>query len=91
WRNDVVTEQLRIAESSIDPAVRLKAARDVEAAFLRELPVLSFYFRPAVVVARVGVEGLTPTGTLTPMAVHAPQWRVTTPTTSTTSTTTRAP
>ena len=86
WRNAQVTQELTAAEESIDPAARRRSVTLAERLFLAELPALSFYFRPSVVVARAGVSGVVPTGSLSPMAFHAEQWRVTTsPTTTATS------
>jgi peptide/nickel transport system substrate-binding protein len=79
WRHDEVTRLLTSLETSVDVEVRRTALARVQEAFMTELPALSFYFRPAVVVARAGVVGLVPTGTATPMAATATMWRVTTP------------
>ncbi len=76
WRNDEVTTLLTALESTIDVTARRVALARVQAVFLEEIPALSLYFRPAIVVARMGVSGLLPTGTSTPMAASASTWRV---------------
>lgn len=76
WRNQSLTAELAAADASLDEIVRHKAAQHAQEAMVRELPALSFYFRPAVVVHRVGVVGVRPTGTLTPMAFWLDAWRV---------------
>jgi peptide/nickel transport system substrate-binding protein len=76
WRNQSLTAELSAADASLDENVRLKAAQRAQEAMIRELPALSFYFRPAVVLHRLGVSGVRPTGTLTPMAFFLDDWRV---------------
>ncbi len=76
WRNQSLTAELTAADASLDENVRQNAAQHAQEAMIRELPALSFYFRPAVVVHRVGVSGVRPTGTLTPMAFFFDDWRV---------------
>jgi peptide/nickel transport system substrate-binding protein len=78
WRHEEVTRLLTAIETSVDEPARRAALARVQEAFMADLPALSFYFRPAVVVARAGVLGLMPTGTATPMAAAASTWRVTT-------------
>ena len=77
WRNTEVTRLLTDADTTLDGAVRAQALARVQTVFMAEVPALSFYFRPSVVVSRVGVKGLMPSGTSTPLAHHAAQWRVT--------------
>lgn len=76
WRNAEVTQLLTEVDATLDDDRRRAALARVQTLFMQEQPALSFYFRPAVVVARVGVTGLQPTGTGTPMAATAAQWRV---------------
>ncbi len=78
WRNNEVTTLLTALESTVDEEFRRASLARVQATFVDEIPALSFYFRPAVVVARQGIKGLMPTGTATPMAAAAAQWRITT-------------
>jgi peptide/nickel transport system substrate-binding protein len=75
WRNDDVTRLLQEADATIDDAVRVRNLGKVQALFMSELPALSFYFRPSVVVSRIGVTGLAPSGTQTPLAHGAGRWR----------------
>ncbi len=75
WRNAELTADLLAADNSLDENLRRLTAKRANALLLEELPALSFYFRPAVVVCRAGVTGVVPTGTLTPMAVSAAAWR----------------
>jgi peptide/nickel transport system substrate-binding protein len=77
WRDDEVTRLLTEADASVDPAVRRRNLAHVQQRFVEDVPALSFWFRPAVVVARHGVSGLVPTGTLSPLAWNAATWRIT--------------
>jgi len=75
WRNDEVTRLLKEADATVDDVVRVRNLGKVQTLFMQELPALSFYFRPSVVVSRTGVTGLVPSGTQTPLAHGAAQWR----------------
>ncbi len=77
WKNDDVTATLKDIDSEVDAAARVHKLKTVQQAVYDELPALSFYSRPSVVVHRRGVSGLRPTGTATPMAASAAQWSVT--------------
>jgi peptide/nickel transport system substrate-binding protein len=79
WRHDEVTRLLTALETSVDDATRKAHLARVQTLFMAELPALSFYFRPSIVVARTGVAGLSPSGTASPMAATATSWRLTTP------------
>jgi peptide/nickel transport system substrate-binding protein len=79
WRHDEVTRLLTALETSVDDATRKAHLARVQELFMAELPALSFYVRPSIVVARAGVSGLEPTGTASPMAATVTSWRVTTP------------
>jgi peptide/nickel transport system substrate-binding protein len=76
WRDDEVTRLLTEADASVDGALRKKNLARVQQRFVEDVPALSFWFRPAVVVARRGVTGLAPTGTLSPLAWTAAAWDV---------------
>jgi ABC-type transport system substrate-binding protein len=74
WRHEEVTRLLVEADASVDLALRRRNLAVVQRRFLEDIPALSFWFRPAVVVARAGVAGLVPTGTASPLAWNAAQW-----------------
>ncbi len=74
WKNAEVTRLLTEVDTTLDEAVRTAKLARVQQLFVAELPALSFWFRPAVVVAGAGVDGLQPTGTLTPLAWNAAVW-----------------
>jgi len=76
WRDDDVTRALTEADATLDDAVRARALALAQERFHEGLPALSFYFRPTVVVARVGVTGISPTGTPTPAAALSSTWQV---------------
>lgn len=77
WRNTEVTRLLTEADTTLDAAARAQALARVQTVFMAEVPALSFYFRPSVVVSRIGIKGLMPSGTPTPLAHRAAQWQVT--------------
>ncbi|MBM4281411.1 MAG: peptide ABC transporter substrate-binding protein [Deltaproteobacteria bacterium] len=79
WRDDEVTRLLAEADASVDVAVRQRNLERVQQRFVQDVPALSFWFRPAVVVARRGISGLAPTGTLSPLAWNAATWDVAAP------------
>jgi peptide/nickel transport system substrate-binding protein len=79
WRHDEVTRLLTALEFSVDDEQRRTSLARVQDAFMVDLPALSFYFRPSVVVSRRGVMGLAPSGTASAMAATASSWRVATP------------
>lgn len=74
WRDDEVTRLLTEADASVDVDLRKRNLARVQQRFVDDIPALSFWFRPAVVVARRGVAGLQPTGTLSPLAWNAAAW-----------------
>jgi peptide/nickel transport system substrate-binding protein len=76
WRDDEVTRLLTEADASVDVELRRRHLAVVQQRFHEQLPALSFWFRPAVVVARAGVQGLAPTGTASPLAWNAASWSV---------------
>jgi peptide/nickel transport system substrate-binding protein len=76
WRDDEVTRLLAEADTSVDVALRKRNVARVQQRFVQDIPALSFWFRPAVVVARRGVTGLSPTGTSSPLAWNAAGWDI---------------
>ncbi|MDP2339446.1 MAG: peptide ABC transporter substrate-binding protein [Deltaproteobacteria bacterium] len=77
WKNDEVTRLLEEADASLDVEARKQKLKRVQEVFVDELPALSFYCRKTAVVMRPGVSGLSPTGTLTPLAWNAERWSIT--------------
>ncbi len=76
WKNDEVTRLLQEADTTLDTNARQMKLARVQQLFIDEMPALSFYFRKTSVVAREGVTGLAPTGTLTPLAWNAERWDI---------------
>jgi peptide/nickel transport system substrate-binding protein len=76
YRNDTVTQLLKDIDDSVDPALRKEKLAQVQQQLRADLPALPMYFRPAVIVARRGVSGPKPTGTMTPLAWNAHTWDV---------------
>jgi peptide/nickel transport system substrate-binding protein len=82
WQSAVVDAAYARADASVDVDVRRAALADVQRAFADELPALPLWFRRAVVVHRRSVQGIAPTGTLSPTTSTAATWTIT-PTAST--------
>jgi peptide/nickel transport system substrate-binding protein len=76
WRSALVTQLLTEADNVVDVDVRKRNLVVVQQKFLEEIPALSFWFRPSVVVSHRRLKGLAPTGTLSPLSWNASAWTV---------------
>ena len=76
WRDAEVTEILRALPAELDLAKRKDMMKRVQHRYLEVLPAIPMYFRPVVAVARRGVGGWAPTGTLTPLSWNAKDWHL---------------
>lgn len=76
WRDEEVTALLRRLPFELSLEQRKAMMRRVQERFIEDLPAVPMYFRPVVAVARKGVEGWAPTGTLTPLTWNAGTWRL---------------
>lgn len=74
WKNDEATRLLQEADATLDVNVRRTMLARVQVLVREELPAIPMYFRPVVVVHTKNVQGIAPTGTLTPLAWNAHAW-----------------
>lgn len=74
WKNDEATRLLQEADATLDLTARRAMLARVQALVREELPAIPMYFRPVVVVHAKDVQGIAPTGTLTPLAWNAHAW-----------------
>lgn len=74
WKSDEATRLLIEADATMDLAARKQKLARVQELVRAELPAIPMYFRPVVVVHAASVQGIAPTGTLTPLAWNAHAW-----------------
>ncbi|MBI1948932.1 MAG: peptide ABC transporter substrate-binding protein [Deltaproteobacteria bacterium] len=79
YRNDEVTALLAEVDRTLDVERRRQQLARVQQILRDELPAIPMSFKPVVVVHRVGVAGLQPTGGTTPLAWNAHLWSVAPP------------
>lgn len=74
WKNDEATRLLKEADATLDLSARRSMLARVQELVRNELPAIPMYFRPVVVVHAKDLQGIAPTGTLTPLAWNAHAW-----------------
>lgn len=76
WKDAEITDILRALPAELDAAKRKAMMARVQRRYMEDLPAIPMYFRPVVAVARQGVGGWAPTGTLTPLTWNAKDWHL---------------
>ncbi|MCC7074125.1 MAG: peptide ABC transporter substrate-binding protein [Deltaproteobacteria bacterium] len=76
YRNPEVTALLAEADRTLDVDERKRQLARVQQLLREELPAIPMAFKPVVVVHRIGVRGLQPTGGAAPLAWNAATWSV---------------
>ena len=75
WQNQAFEDQLKISETSLDPAVQKAAWAQMQRIYADELPALPLFFVPHAHVIPTWLKGYVPSGMTDYTTLRAEDWR----------------
>ena len=75
WKSQAFEDQLKISETTLDPAVQKAAWAGMQRIYAEDLPALPLFFVPHAHVIPTWLKGYVPSGMTDYTTLHAEEWR----------------